>query len=367
MLDHLANSAAWLLFRARLARNLRSREAALASREELEALVSAQTDWWEQKGPLRSLDKTRALVELNERSIRVYIFSVRAGKISVWKKVPPSRSDTQKSQNPHHPSGFARRAGLYKTYLERVLVMSGNVGSFDFALDVCDNPRDTEAFPVFGFNKHASAHNILLPDTDFFDYDWYRHDEDRLAYESKEIRACFAGASTGGLLNADAIRKVQIPRLRAAAYFHGNPDVLFRISAAVQCESPDVASLLRAQPYFGPHIPWRDQLRNRFIISMDGNAATWSRMARGLLSNSAVIKYRSPVQLFYSPALQAGREYISVDREVDVQPIILKEREQPGAYRHIAQAGHLFAKRFLSAASVFSYTALLMRRIALMQ
>jgi hypothetical protein len=368
MLDHLANTTAWLAFRARLARTLRSGEAALASREELEALVSTQTDWWEKRGSLRSLGKTRALAALNERSIRTYIFSVRAGKISVWKKVPSALPVADKSRQPGLPRRLARRAGLCKIYLERVLGMSGNEGSFDFALDVGDRPGDTEAFPVFGFQRDASSHNIVLPDPDFFDYDWYRRDDDPLTYEAKEIRACFAGVSTGGRrLDADAIRNVQIPRLRAAAYFHGNPDVLFRISAAVQCESPDVASLLRAQPYFGPHIPWRDQLRNRFIISMDGNAATWSRMARALLSNSAVIKYRSSAQLFYFPALQAGREYISVDSDVEVQPIIRKEREQPGAYRHVAQAGHLFAKRYLSAPSVFSYTALLMRRIAQMQ
>lgn len=362
------NSAAWLAFRVRLAGNLRSGEAALASREELEALVSAQTDWWEKRGPLRSLRKTSALVALNQRSIRTYIFSVRAGKIRIWKKVPRSLPVAGESRHLVRQRLLALRAGFYKIYLERVLTMSGNEGSFDFALDVGDRPGDTEAFPVFGFQRDASSHNIVLPDPDFFHYDWYRRDDDPFTYEAKEIRACFAGASTGGRrLSADAIRNVQIPRLRAAAHFHGNSDVLFRISAAVQCESPDVASLLRRQPYFGPRIPWHDQLRNRFIISMDGNAATWSRMARGLLSNSAVIKYRSPAQLFYFPALQAGREYISVDSEVEVQPIIQKEREQPGAYRHVAQAGQLFAKRFLSAAGVFSYTALLMRRIALMQ
>lgn len=367
MLDHLRNSASWLQFRSRLARAAMFGETALASREELEELVSAQTDWWEKRGPLRSLGKTSALVALNQRSIRTYVFSVRAGKISIWKKVPRALPVAEKSRRPGQPRLLALRAGLYKIYLEHVLSMSGNEGSFDFALDVRDRPEDTEAFPVFGFQKTESAHNILLPDPDFFHYDWYRHDDDPFTYEAKEIRACFAGASTGGRLNADAIRNVQIPRLRAAAYFHGNPDVLFRIAAAVQCESPEVASRLEEQPYFGPRIPWRDQLQNRFLISMDGNGATCSRMARSLLSNSAVIKFRSPHHLFYFPALEAGREYISVNSEVEVQPIIQKERDQHGFHRSVAQAGHLFAKRFLSAASVFSYTALLMRRIALMQ
>ncbi len=90
-------------------------------------------------------------------------------------------------------------------------------------------------------------------------------------------------------------------------------------------------------------------------------------MARSLLSNSAVIKFHSPAQLYYFPALEAGREYISVSSEAEVEPIVQMEREQPGAYRHVAEAGHQFAKRFLNAASVFSYTALLMRRIAKMQ
>lgn len=367
MLDHLKNSASWLQFRLRLARAGISEETEVASREELEALVSAHTEWWENRGPLRSFSKSSALAELNRRSDRTYIFSVRAGKIRIWDKVPRSLAVTE-ARRPGQLRLLARRAGLCRIYLEHVLRMSGSEGSFDFALNVGDRSIDTEAFPVFGFEKHVSGHSILLPDTDFFDYDWYRHDDDPLAYEAKKIRACFAGASTGGgLLNAEAIRNPHSPRLRAAAYFHGNPDVLFRITAAVRCTSPDVESLLREQPYFGAPVPWREQLRNRFIISMDGNGATWSRMARGLLSNSAVIKFHSPSQLFYFPALEAGREYISVNSEAEVEPIIQKEREQSGAYSHVAQAGHLFAKRFLNAASVFSYTALLMRRIALMQ
>jgi hypothetical protein len=344
-----------------------SGEKALAGREELEALVSAQTEWWENRGPLRSLGKSSALAELNRRSGPTYIFSVRAGKIRIWEKVPHSLSVAGMPRRLGPPSLVALRAGLYKIYLEHVLRMSGNEGSFDFALDVGDYPRGTEEFPIFGFQKPESAHNILLPDPDFFHYDWYRHDDDPFTYEAKEIRACFAGASTGGRLNAEAIRNLRTPRLRAAAYFHGNPDVLFRIAAAVQCESLDVASLLRDQPYFGPRISWRDQLQNRFLISMDGNGAACSRMVRSLLSESALIKFHSPAHLFYFPAFEAGREYLSVNSEAEVEAIIQKERDQPGVHRAVAQAGHLFAKRFLSAASVFSYTALLMRRIALMQ
>lgn len=174
-----------------------SGETTLASREELEALVSAQTGWWENRGPLRSLAKSSALAELNRRSRPTFIFSVRAGKIRIWEKVPHSPPVTEEPQRLAPPSLLALRAGLYKIYLGHVLRMSGNESSFDFAFDLGDLPRSTEEFPIFGFQKPESARNILLPDPDFFHYDWYRHDNDPLAYEagvSPGLAICSRGA-----------------------------------------------------------------------------------------------------------------------------------------------------------------------------
>ncbi len=365
MLKSMRTFTAEHLFRLNLMATARSEESTLASRKDLDELVGVQTEWWAKRGPLRSFEKTDALSALNRESVSVYILSIRSGRIDVWRKAPPAPRASE--HDVLRQSLFRLRVRLYKTYLEHVLRRSSNRASFDIALDVDDITRDDAEVPILAFQKHETARNILLPDVDFFGYDWYRHDDDPYTYDEKNIAACFVGASTGGMVSVDTVRRSSTPRLRAARYFCGNPSILFRISAAAQCTSPDAAALLRAQPYFGAHVPWRDQLRSRFLISMDGNGAACSRLARGFRSDSAVIKFNSPHCLFYFPALAAGREYLSVASEAEIEPIIERERATPGSYRAVARAGRAFAERFLTAASTFSYTARLMKQIAAMQ
>jgi hypothetical protein len=52
--------------------------------------------------------------------------------------------------------------------------------------------------------------------------------------------------------------------------------------------------MLKQQLYFRSWMSWREQLRHRFLLSLDGNGAVCARLAIGLKSNSAVVKYRSP-------------------------------------------------------------------------
>lgn len=103
--------------------------------------------------------------------------------------------------------------------------------------------------PAVSFQKHKGGNNLLLPDVDFFHDKWYRHDHDVLPCDDKGCSACFVGSSTGGLVTIDSIDQLSVPRIRAAAYFHNNPSVFFRIANAVQCDSEQAKSLLMRQPY----------------------------------------------------------------------------------------------------------------------
>ena len=339
-----------------------------ATHEELRQLVIGQTAWWEENAPLRPPEASETLRHLNHRSWSVYVFSVSEGRIAIWPK--PWLTVRRQDQRLYAFSrrAYGRRAALCRAYLEHVLKRAGNTASFDFAFDAADEPCDSAAVPIFSMNKKDSAHNILLPDTEFFEYDWYRNDRDPFSYEAKTLSACFVGGSTGGnLVTRDKIRDRAMPRLRAAEYFRQNPDVMFRISAAANCESPEVELYMREQPWFGPYVPWQDQLRHRFLISMDGNGAAWSRVVRSMRSNSVLLKYESPMVMYYYPALKAGENFLLIREDADIPGIIAQERAEPGKFRQVAQAGSLFAQKFLNPASVSNYTALLLARFSEMR
>jgi len=356
MRGSLKNIGVVLKCRVRMALALRKRPPnPLATAEELDRLVARQTAYWNGHPPLTGTAARQALGELNARSISMFVFSVHGRHIRMWDKPamgnPPS--DEQR--------GFFKRALFYRTLLAKALACAAPQGAFDFVLDVNDLPVDSPDLPIFAFQKEPGAHNMLLPDVDFFQERWYLDERDTLSYEQKTNSACFVGSSTGGWLSAEDVRRHTTPRLRAAAHFSGNPRVLFRIANATQCQSDEARACLRSQPYFSGHMAWADQLRHRFLISMDGNGAACSRLVRGLLSNSVVIKFDSPHELYYFPALERGKDYLPAAQEDDVERVLDAESACPGTFRHVAESGQRFARRYLSARSVVDYDGRLLR------
>jgi len=337
---------------------------ASATSDELDRLVAMQTVYWERRPLLAGAAAQQALSDLNDRSISAFVLSVRGSNVRLWNKrqvlFPPEqdivRGDEQR--------GFLKRALLYQAFIEKTLRRSKVKTSIDFALDVNDFPADAADLPIFSFQKVRGAHNLLLPDVDFFQSKWYRQDHDPLRYEEKMNSACFVGSSTGAWLGVEDIRNRQTPRLRAAAYFCGNPRVLFRIANAVHCLSEEARVLLMSQPYFSSQVSWEDQLRHRFLISMDGNGAACSRLVKGLRSNSAVIKFDSPHDLYYFPALRPEGEYLLAEKEEDVERIVETEAATPGMFKEVAESGRRFAEKYLTIGSVMDYTARLLTAFA---
>jgi hypothetical protein len=97
---------------------------------------------------------------------------------------------------------------------------------------------------------------------------------------------------------------------------------------------------------------------------MDGNGATCSRLVKGLMSNSVVIKFNSPHELYYFSALEPGHDHLLVNTEQDLERIVEREATHPGAFKAVAQQGQEFAAKYLTAGSVMDYTALLLQSFA---
>jgi hypothetical protein len=124
-----------------------------------------------------------------------------------------------------------------------------------------------------------------LPDIDFLVNDFYRDQSfiDTVPYEKKTARAVFSGSTTGGHITPSVACTLSLPRLRAAGYFQGNDRVDFRLPNIVHA-TPEAQTLLEAMPFCRkPRLDWKEQLQRRFILSIDGNGATCSRVVIGLL------------------------------------------------------------------------------------
>jgi hypothetical protein len=221
--------------------------------------------------------------------------------------------------------------------------------------------------PVFCFQKPAGWNNVLLPDIDFLANAFYEraafHDD--LPYERKEPGAVFAGGTSGALITPEIARTLASPRLRAAAYFTHSKTVDFRLPTIVQCTSQEAEEILRAQKFCQRGaLSWQEQFRRRFLISMDGNGATCSRVAVALMSQCVLLKYHSDRVLHYFGGLQPWLHYVPVEEDADVERIIALEAKESTRFAHIAQAGRAFARTYLSAESARLYTAHLLQLYA---
>ena len=283
-------------------------------------------------------------------TLRLYRFA--SGTVAMQPRIeqgPPNFAQEDRAQ--HYLTFFRGVAGLLPRGFNAMICISVH--------DKVMGPK----LPVFGLQRAAGENWLLMPDIDFLINKFHEEAQfkDTLSYAGKIPRAVFAGATSGGMHTVERVLAAESPRLRAAVFFDGRLDVDFRLPSIVQCLDEDARSLLAAQPYCQrPVLPWAEQFRSRFLISMDGNGATCSRVVVALASNAVLLKYRSDDMLYYFDGLVPHVHYVPIARDEDVLAVLAAERLEPGRYLPVAEAGQAFAAQYLTRERVSEYMARLL-------
>lgn len=295
---------------------------------------------------------------LNQTVHSVFILHISGARITVRNK-PAFYGD---GGVPTGNSQEVLRLQMYMSYLERCLALHDMEVETVLALDVHDVSTMESEAPVFCFQKQSGSTRILLPDVDFMQQGYYL---DGVSDTNRETSASavFVGSSTGGgILSATDVLEARSERLRLAKALVGHPSIRFLIGAAVQCDSEETAILLQRQPYYSQSLSWDEQLRHRYIWSVDGNGATCSRVVNTLRSQSVLLKMRSDNLLYYFKGLEAWKHYVPVSGIEDVERVLAHDsRLNTGAIRHEANE---FFQSMLSFDPVHAYGAGLIRRYA---
>ena len=326
-----------------------------ATTDRLTGWALAQLAAWS-NAPAPELEALRAqLAQLEAAFPSIFLFDFGAGYVSLRRKSRRHEDDASAGE-------LLRRAELYLRLFRHVTTGFGLDFSFPLAIDVDDHPLDESGAPLFAFQKRAKSPLILLPDVDLLatDYLLLPDFDDSLAFEEKLDAAVFVGATTGADVTRDVVQTLSMPRLRAAVFFRDVPDVTFHLPKIVQYDSEDTVAMIRALGVTGVPLSWRQQFAYRYLLSMDGNGATCSRVAIALNSCSVLIKYASDFQLFYFDGLESGRNFLSVSTDQDVLDAVAFFREHPSQAAAIAQAGRRFAQEHLSRLPVMTYVACLL-------
>jgi hypothetical protein len=232
---------------------------------------------------------------------------------------------------------------------------------------LADKYLERVTVPLFFFQKPAGASGMLLPDIDFLHLNHYVLPGD-LFYDSldwteKTDHAVFAGATTGsGLITAETVRLGTNQRLRAATFFKDRREVTFALPSIVQYDAPETKALIEELGVSGQRRTWHEQFASRFVLSMDGNGATCSRVAIALHSRSILVKYASANQLYYFHGLVPWRHYIPVRANAEVIRLVREAPAFAARNERIAAESRVFAQTYLSRVAVLRYSAAMLSR-----
>jgi len=298
--------------------------------------------------------------EWNENDPDIYLYKIKDGEVRILRK------DHKNELLKHHHE----RALVYRGFFQRILNSSQIPLETIFAVCVRDEPKmEVLDYPLFSFEKSRGSNLILLPDIDFLNSDFYISEKyaDKKQFCEKSTTAVFVGATTGAE-RIDGIRVIlkekikNLPRIKSALFFKDHPDVIFELPKVVHAKSAEVEEEIRRLDLGGAIREWSEQFDHKFIISMDGNGATCSRVAIALRSNSVLMKYESERVLFYFNSLIPWLHYIPVSHDQEVEKIIQLEKIAPGEFESIAENGKKFAVTHLNQEVIESFTFDLLKR-----
>lgn len=283
----------------------------------------------------------------------VFLFHVADGAVSFEEK--PAASHV-------HHAMLADRAAHYAAFMRDALTGFGVMGRGLLALDLRDVSAARFSVPVFAFQKRRGSNKILLPDIDMIISRWFIDEPtDAVAYDDKLPAAIFVGATTGNSpLTAAIVREGRNPRLRAAAFFKDRADVVFELPLIVQHDTDETRAMIEALGVQGRRRDWAEQSRYRYMLSMDGNGATCSRVWRALSGDCVLVKYNSPHLLYYFHGLEAWRHYLPVADDADVLAHLTGAGRHDALHRAIAERSSAFARDHLSRPGMLRYMARLL-------
>lgn len=195
-------------------------------------------------------------------------------------------------------------------------------------------------------NSHPTS--VLVPDPYSRDLHYVKAalDAPKLSWREKKPQAIFVGASTGG---QDGMR------LRYARQFKNHPSILVKISSWCQGEEPDA----RLE---GPVASVEEQLQYRYILSLDGNSASWGRVNWGMFSSSVVLKAKSDQKLWYYQLLQDHVHFLEVD-ESTLENVVNNTTSLQ--HENIVRQANLFAHTHLTALAPVVYWCCLLEKVVL--
>jgi len=194
------------------------------------------------------------------------------------------------------------------------------------------------------FSKKTNGKNTLIPDAYAMnEYGTSLTKNDPYVY--KIPKAIFAGFSTGNMVDLE-----KNERLSFSNWALDQDGIDSYITGIVQINEEMVStSYPRYKEFMNKYISEEEQMKYKYIISIDGNGPAWNRIPWILNSKSILIKKQSDMINWYYPLLEENRHYISFDTNESILGALKNNDSQ------IIKNANAFVKDYLDKDSQMLY------------
>lgn len=258
-----------------------------------------------------------------------------------------------------------KRLHVVKEYF-KFLSSNYALPDLDFAIyyaDSLEGVPSSISLPTFAFAKHNESKGpILIPDFEMLmGYETLNTQLERYAkdvpWEKKQACSFWRGATTGGF--PTRLNYHTIPRIKLALISLKYPELIdARISQIVQAED-NVFELFEAEGLMGSFSPVSKHFNYKYLIDIDGNTCTYSRLYWILYSNCVPVKQISPnIQWYYYGLIDLENVcFFSLD-SIGPDSLISKLKfliHNDQKAKEIARNSRSFCQRFLNYSYATNY------------
>jgi len=226
----------------------------------------------------------------------------------------------------------------------------------DYIFSLHDGVHYKYPWPVLGFAGTDKLINnsdvILIPDPDaLLGYSNLFREVDKAIYDTpwsnKIAKVFWRGSATGaGPENNDLSGTARLRFMNYASKLYFT-DV--GLTFYTQQLNPNFKKLLSSVYSIKPRVTVTEAIKYKYLIDIDGNSCSYSRMAWILYSNSLLMKHASIYKQWYYDQMQPYVHYIPISENFNnlQEQYIWTETNQESA-QTIAENGRIFAKHIFN-------------------
>ncbi len=211
---------------------------------------------------------------------------------------------------------------------------------------------------IFTYSKNKFRKNILIPDLYALNsYDGKLKQKDLIPKNLKIDKIIFAGTDTGNWFDLKLNQ-----RLDVCSAFANHSFINAKITNLVQLPRDKILSVYpNLNDFLCSPISINEQLKYKFILSIDGNSTAWDRVPWIMNSNSMLFKYESDNVNWYYGLMKDKEHYINCNK-YNMENKFMYYLNNPKEYDFIVSNANEFVKKYLTYDSHMLYLKLLIEK-----